>query len=134
MRLGDGLAQALSPDGRWAIVQTDGSPHFDVIPTGPGEALRLERPGLRLFQARWLPDGQNVVVTTSPQNGPARWYVLNIKGSAVTPVTPDGFTGDAEWAVSPDGSLLAITGMHGFIAPVPLGGDLGPVSSPQHRR
>ncbi len=44
VRLGDGYAQALSPDGRWAIVQTE-SPHLDVIPTGPGQAGRLERPG-----------------------------------------------------------------------------------------
>lgn len=40
----------------------------------------------------------------------------------------------ADLQFSPDGSLLAITGPRGFIVPVPLGGDLGPVPSPQHRR
>ncbi len=37
VRLGDGQALALSPDGRWAIVQTD-STHLDLIPTGAGPA------------------------------------------------------------------------------------------------
>ena len=110
VRLGEGLARALSPDGRWAIVQTDGSRHFDVIPTGPGETLRLERPGLALLDARWLPDERNVVVRARAQNGPARLYVLDVRGTAVRQVTPDGFdVGADDWAVSPDGAMLAVS-------------------------
>ena len=33
VRLGDGWARALSPDGRWVIAQSEAS-HLDVIPTG----------------------------------------------------------------------------------------------------
>ena len=59
VRLGDGQALALSPDGRWAVVQT-ASTHLDLIPTGAGSSRRLEPPGLTLLGARWLPDGQRV--------------------------------------------------------------------------
>jgi len=124
VRLGEGLARALSPDGRWAIVQTYGSPHFNVIPTGPGEALRLERPGLMLLDARWLPDEINVVVRARAQNGPARLYVLDVRGSAVRQVTPDGVeVGDTGWAVSPDGAMLAVSGgQHVELFPIAGGG------------
>ncbi|MEO5815059.1 MAG: protein kinase [Gemmatimonadaceae bacterium] len=110
VRLGEGLAKALSPDGRWAIVQIPGSTHFDVIPTGPGEAQRLERPGLALLDARWLPDGQNVVVRARTNKGPARLYVLDVKGSAVREVTPVGVeVHERGWAMSPDGALVAVS-------------------------
>ena len=46
VRLGDGTAQALSPDGRWAIARTT-APHLDLIPTGAGTSRRLERAGSR---------------------------------------------------------------------------------------
>lgn len=114
VRLAEGLARALSPDGRWVIVQFEGSPHFDVIPTGPGEASRLERPGLTLLDARWLPDERNVVVRARAQSGPPRLYVLDVKGSAVRQVTPDDLdVGAAEWAVSPDGTMLAVSSAQG---------------------
>lgn len=110
VRLAEGLARALSPDGRWAIVHVGGLPHFDVIPTGPGEAFRLERAGLALLAARWLPDGQNVVVRARARSGPARLYLLDIRGSAVRPLTPEGLdVGDAAWAISPDGTMLALS-------------------------
>ena len=110
VRLGDGAAHALSPDGRWAIVQTVGKPHFEVIPTGPGDATRLERPGLTMLGGRWLPDGRNVVVRARGLRGPAGLYVLDVAGSAVRRVTPDGLdVGGAGWAVSPDGAMLAVS-------------------------
>ena len=110
VRLGEGVARALSPDGRWAIVQTGGSPHLDVIPTGAGEARQLARPGLTLAEARWLPDGRSVVVQARTQNRAARLYVLDVEGSAVRPVTPDGVdVGPLGWAVSPDGTMVAVS-------------------------
>ena len=47
----------LSPDGRWAISQILGSRHFDVIPTGAGQASRLERPGLTCSARDGFPTG-----------------------------------------------------------------------------
>ena len=62
VRLGDGYAWSLSPDGRWAIVSPDfGASHLEVTPTGAGQASRLERPGLRLLRGRWLSDGRQVL-------------------------------------------------------------------------
>jgi hypothetical protein len=111
VRLGDGYAHALSPDGRWAIVRTDaGSAHLDLIPTGPGDVRRLDRPGLRLLGAKWLADGQNVVVRAQQANGPPRLYVLDVEGSATRPITPEGLAvGATGWSVSPDGALVGVS-------------------------
>jgi Tol biopolymer transport system component len=115
VRLGDGRAQTLSPDGLWAIVRLDfGSPHLDVIPTGPGEALRLERPGLTLLRARWLADGRNVVVLGEPEGGERRLYVLDVEGTTTRPLTPDGLAVDTTgWSVSPDGTMVAVSTARG---------------------
>ncbi len=114
VRLGDGMAQALSPDGRWAITQSDLVPYLDVIPTGPGEALRLERPGLRFLDVRWLPDGRQVVVRAQPANGPARLYVLDVQGDTTRPVTPEGLAlSSVGWSVSPDGAMVAVSTAQG---------------------
>jgi hypothetical protein len=109
VRLSDGYAQALSPDGRWAIGHT-GSPYLDLIPTGPGQAKRLERPGLTLLDARWLSDGRRVVVRARKGEDRPRLYVLDIEGHATHAVTPEGVAvGATGWTPSPDGRLVALS-------------------------
>ena len=111
MRLSDGFAHALSPDGRRAIVQSGDSRHFDVVPTGPGETVRLERPGLALMGARWLPDGANLLVRARTASGATHLYVMEVQGKATRQVTPAGIdVRSGGWAVSPDGALVAVSG------------------------
>jgi Tol biopolymer transport system component len=108
VRLGDGRAQALSPDGRWAIVQTASGPEF--IPTGAGQPRPLERPGLTILGVRWLADGENVVAIAQLAGGPPRLYVLDVEGSSARPVTPEGLAvGYGRWSVSPDGTRVAVS-------------------------
>ncbi|HYW32010.1 MAG TPA: protein kinase, partial [Gemmatimonas sp.] len=111
VRLGEGSARALSPDGRWAIVHPEpGATHFAIIPTGPGETRRLERDGLTLLGARWLSDGRRVVVRANTAGARARLYLLDVEGNATTPVTPDGLVvGSSGWAVSPDDAFVAVS-------------------------
>lgn len=134
VRLGDGRAQSLSPDGRWAVVRSEAqSPTLEVIPTGPGEPFRLERTGLALLEARWLPDGRQVVARAREGGAPARLYVLDVEGTAVRPVTPVGLAvRERGWAVSPEGDRVAVsTGQQIQVVPVmgraphPVPGDTG---------
>jgi Tol biopolymer transport system component len=109
VRLGDGYAHALSPDGRWAIVQTEAA-HFDLIPTGPGQPRRLARPDLRLLEPQWLADGQHIVVRARPEKGQPRLYLLDLEGQTSRPITPEGLeVGRTGWAVSPDGTMVAVS-------------------------
>jgi Tol biopolymer transport system component len=123
VRLGDGRALALSPDARRAIVSDTGSPHANVLPTGAGEARRLERPGLRILDARWLRDGRHAVVRAADPSGTARLYLLDADGDAFEAVTPNRMAVDQFWAPSPDGSAVALRAGQGVeLHPVAGGG------------
>lgn len=125
VRLADGRAQALSPDGLRAIVQSESrAPHFDVIPTGAGKAFRMERPGFALLEVRWLPDARQVVAHAREGDHEPRLYLLDVEGSGVRPVTPAGLAiRGGGWAVSPDGAMVAAsTGQRIELFPVTGGG------------
>jgi hypothetical protein len=121
-RLGDGRALALSPDGKWAITRT-GSPHLDLIPTGAGQARRLERSGLTLTHARWFPDGLRVLVRAEQADRRARLYALTVDSQDVVPVTPEELAvGSTGWALSPEGTRVAVNTPRGIeLYPVPGG-------------
>ena len=56
IRLGEGAANAMSPDQKWVIVQTPSSPEqLRLLPTGAGELSRS--PTIQMccnFRGRWL--------------------------------------------------------------------------------
>jgi hypothetical protein len=109
VRLGDGFAVALSPDARWALTRS-APPHLDLIPTGAGTSRRLERPGLTLDVASWLEDGLRVVARGRAREGAGRLFVLDVDGTTMVPVTPEGLAvGGEGWRVSPDNSMVAVS-------------------------
>ena len=47
IRIGDGHAYKLSPDGKWIsgyVLTEDGSRRFLMLPTGPGEPVEIKPP------------------------------------------------------------------------------------------
>ncbi|MGE0360055.1 MAG: protein kinase [Vicinamibacterales bacterium] len=126
VRLGDGVAHALSPDGQWALAYSGGS-HLDLLPVGAGAARRIERSGVRLQVGRFLPDGRRIVALAQEGRGPARLCVLDIDGTAITPITPEGLSVSYfGWRISPDGSAVAVAR--------PDGPELFPVAGGASRR
>ena len=70
VRLGEGRALALSPDGQWALVaRTSPESHLALLPTGPGEARRLEGGGLMYRRARFFRDGKQILFDADAQLG-----------------------------------------------------------------
>jgi Tol biopolymer transport system component len=129
IRLGDGLAQDLSPDGTWAlaIVHPASDPQLVAYPTGVGEAKTFPREGLRLFRAKWMPDGKQALVTASEPGRRQRLYLWNLlEGGKPRAVVPEGYTGG--WIVSPDGRWTVVAGSDQSYL-YPLGGG-GPTSIP----
>ena len=63
VRLGEGEPAALSPDGKWVIVNNQGSPErLVLVPTGAGEPRSLENGAIvDYFGVRFLPDGRNMI-------------------------------------------------------------------------
>jgi len=111
IRLGEGRAQALSPDGRWALAITHMStePQIVLYPTGAGETKTLPRDGLAVQSACWLPDGKRILVNASETGHGARLFLWDLSSGKPQAVSPEGYRSFARM-VSPDGKLVAARG------------------------
>ena len=121
VRLGDGQACSLSPDGKWAMAVHFGPPfRLLLLPTGAGAAETMAAgPIERYLGAHWLPDSKAVVFAGSEAGRASRTYVQDIGGGPPRPVTPEGVTGTI---VSPDGRFVAAVSGDQKLFAYPLGG------------
>ena len=133
VRLGEGNAGALSPDGKWVISRLPkaGAPVV-LLPTGTGQPREISSGGLSvslgsLSCSAWLPDGKRLVlVGREGKQGLDRLFVQGLDAGQPRPISPEGVGG--AFAVSPDGSLVAAQRLDGKIALYPVdGGETRPV-------
>ena len=105
--LGEGTAQALSPDGRWAVSIIRGArSRVLLLPTGTGSARSREL-GMRVLTAGFFPDGHRLALSAREAGRQTRCYVLDMANGALRPVTPEGISCTATQSpVSPDGKLI----------------------------
>jgi Tol biopolymer transport system component len=106
IRLGEGAADALSPDQKWVIAQTPRAPEqLRLLPTGAGETKPLTNDSINHQWARWFPDGKRFVFSgNEPEHG-VRLYVQSVSGAKPQAISPEGVNA-AAFAVSPDGQLV----------------------------
>ena len=133
VRLGEGNALALSPDGKWAlsILPAPGSP-LRLHPTGTGEHRDIAVPGVGLEQAAaWLPDARHLVFAGSEPSHSLRLYVQDIEGGPARAFTSDGIVAALPgFAVSPDGKVVAaVAADHkAVLFPIEAGGTPRPIA------
>jgi Tol biopolymer transport system component/predicted Ser/Thr protein kinase len=109
IRLGEGAANAISPDQKWVIVQTPGSPEqLRLLPTGAGETQPLTNDSINHQWARWFPDGKRFAFSGNEPGHGVRLYAQGISGGKPRAISPEGVDAVA-FAISPDGeSVLGI--------------------------
>src|SRR5690348_7662415 len=108
--LGEGAAVALSPDGKWVVAQSPGSPaQLRLLPTGVGEAKVLTQDSINHAWARWFPDGKRILFSGNEPGRGVRLYALDIASGKSHPVSPEGVAGTA-FAISPDSRFVAAIG------------------------
>jgi len=128
VRLGDGPAYALSPDGRWVTtIPLPAASEIVLLPTGAGESKTLKNDAIQFYErAAWLPDGKRIVCTAAAKDHNSRSWILDPAGGKPRPITPEGVTGAL---VSPDGKYLLAVDANQNRALYPVeGGDPRPVS------
>ena len=109
IRLGEGAAAALSPDQKWAIVQTPSSPEqLRLLPTGAGETQSLTNDSINHQWARWFPDSKRFVFGGNEPGRGVRLYTQDISGGKPKPISPEGVDA-VSFAISPDG--LSVVGI-----------------------
>jgi Tol biopolymer transport system component len=128
VRLGEGTALSLSPDGKWAAVQppNTGGPQVVLLPTRAGEARQLAmEPLTERGGVSWFPDSKRLVVCGTEPGHKARCYVVDAETGQTRPLTPEGVRGfglgGGNAPVSPDGrSLLVWDARDPSVEPAPV--------------
>jgi Tol biopolymer transport system component len=103
VRLGEGEAMAISPDGHWVLTLDNSTPQqYTLLPTGAGEPKQVTHDAItHTIPASWLPDSRHFLYTGSEPGHKQRAYLQDISGGPARAVTPEGLSAGP---VSPDGS------------------------------
>jgi Tol biopolymer transport system component len=131
VRLGEGIADAFSPDGRWVLTESPGG-GYSLLPSGAGEPRPVDLNGIA--HGGWgafLPDGKRIVFQGNAPGEERRLFVTDVAGGLPKSISPEGI-GAGSFAVSPDGSWVAALGGDAqmFLYPV-SGGNPVPVAGAQ---
>jgi serine/threonine protein kinase/Tol biopolymer transport system component len=108
VRVADGKALIMSPDGKWVSAYTTTvsvNRRFVLFPTGTGEEKEIAIPGLLGgVIVGWLPGDQNYLVE-GETSGKKGWqiFVWDAVHGTVRPVSPENMSGDYDPRLSPDG-------------------------------
>jgi Tol biopolymer transport system component len=125
VRLGDGDAQALSPDGKWVLgIHLSAPARLDLLPTGAGQPRDLKNPGIEHYHlANWFPDGKHVLFAGDEAGHGMRLYIQDIEGGDPRAFSPEGvdlIRGSR--SVSPDGKTVFGFGPDGKVSLYPVDG------------
>jgi WD40 repeat protein len=119
VKLADGSANALSPDGKWAIGVSDDDQMLFVVPTGPGGPKYLPRGSIESYdRVAWLPDQKRIVFSANERYREWRCFVQDIDGGLPRPITPEGVETHTitKLLVTPDGRYVTAEGPDRIVA------------------
>jgi eukaryotic-like serine/threonine-protein kinase len=126
VRLGEGFALSLSPDGRLVLARLyTHPPRLVLLPTGVGEAKPLSTGPILVHSAAWFPDGKRILVSASAPGKPVSYYALDAGGGEprIIASAENDFGGDVfRGTISPDGRFLARVSKERHLYLLPLGG------------
>ncbi len=122
--LGEGLATALSPDGKWALALSFGEgARLTLLPTGVGPAKGLGPAGMSYYYGVFFPDGRDVLTLANEPGKRRRYWAIPVEGGEARPLTPEGELAEAH--VSPDGDRFAAREEQGALWVYPAAGGDG---------
>jgi Tol biopolymer transport system component len=110
VRLGQGTALALSPNGLWALTSPgSNADHLVLLPTGAGQPRVLPLSRLRIYgrEASFFPDGKRILIRGAEGGiGQTRLYVLETESGKARSITPEGISLSGSFSISPDGKSV----------------------------
>jgi eukaryotic-like serine/threonine-protein kinase len=134
VRLGQGIAYAFSPDGKWALVlrQNMSPPDFVLLPTGVGQQRAVSTGNVIPSIGQIFPDSKRLLFEGHEPGHASRVYVVGLDGGQPRPITPEGFSlGTHPHSVSPDGKRIATVTSNGIALVSVEGGEPQPVRGSQ---
>ena len=111
VRIGDGVSQGFSPDGRSMLALRDPAIcQFSLLPIGAGEPRQLPKTGLTCQGAAWFPDGRRILISGNEPGHGLRLFVQDLPDGKARAITPEGVS-FLFHVVSPDSKSIVATGM-----------------------
>jgi Tol biopolymer transport system component len=106
VRLGDGVAHGLSPDGAWVLASQQGK--LLALPTAAGAPRPMSEGFFEAIRwASWFRDGRRVLVWGQTKGGKTGIFVVEPEGREPRRIAPEGYELVAGGnALSPDGLLV----------------------------
>ncbi|HVQ29625.1 MAG TPA: hypothetical protein VMV21_08610, partial [Vicinamibacteria bacterium] len=121
VRLSEGLGLDLTLDGSAALVKSGQPPQLLDVPTGPSLPRKVSLGSVSPRWARWVPPaGARIVVLGQEPGRPQRLFVVDRGGTSLRPLGPE--SGVSFFAVSPDGSSVAVRSSPGSVSLLPIDG------------
>jgi eukaryotic-like serine/threonine-protein kinase len=118
VNIGEGHADALSADGKWALATNVTGDGLVVLPVGPGEPRSVARHFITSYAgAAWLPDGEHIVFNGRDATHDVRVYTQALDGTPPRAITPEG---TRMGALSPDGRRVAVVARDGSLWAYPI--------------
>lgn len=124
VRLGQGSAYSLSPDGKWALVlrQNMSPPDIVLLPTGVGQQQAVPMGKVIPSRGQFFGDSKRLLIEGHEPGHGSRFYVTSADGGQLHPVTPEGFRmGAGSHSISHDDKQIAAVTSDG-IALLPVDG------------
>ncbi len=117
VRLGQGSANAFSPDGKWTLVlrQNMSPPDFVLLPTGVGVQRAVPTGAVIPTGGQFFADSRRLVFQGHEPGHASRVYVVGLDGGQPRPITPEGFgLGPYPRTIAPDGKRIAVVNGDGI--------------------
>jgi DNA-binding winged helix-turn-helix (wHTH) protein/Tol biopolymer transport system component len=129
MRVGDGYAMALSPDGNAAVTMPDNDQtHLSLVPLTPGQPHTVSGHRLRFDWVRVFPGGHRLLAGGSLSAGPLRLFIQPLDGGEPQPVNTSVYL--VQPAISPDGTMIAgVDANHRLVLLSSAGGEAKVIAS-----
>jgi DNA-binding winged helix-turn-helix (wHTH) protein len=106
VRLGEGVAMALDPDGKIALLAGEDRRRLRLTPVTGGPSRDLPDTGLKYQWLKFFPDGRRLLALAGEKQKGLRLYVQRLDSSSVVPISPEMMVRNA--AISRDGARVAV--------------------------
>ena len=122
IRLGEGAAFSLSPDGEWALTSVGlKKGRLELVPCGAGEPRTIPSGDLEVDHASWFPDGRSICCLASEAGRARRLYKVDLASGKREPFSEEGIT-YYDTLVSPDGRYAVAHGPSRTLTIYPVDG------------
>jgi len=117
VRLGEGRAPTLSPDGKWVLALTRGTRRGILeLPTGAGESRTIASRDVQPHQVYFFPDERRILILGNVAGGRGlRLWITDVEGTTPKAISPEGVLVRRRNCISRDGTRVAARDPEGNI-------------------